>query len=51
VLKYIVHTLFYQFVFACPPLLRRLEGELDGAANLRVFAGTGVILELLLRLE
>ncbi|KAK1644920.1 hypothetical protein QYE76_062725 [Lolium multiflorum] len=31
---------------AAPP-----EGELDGATNLRLFAGTGIVLELLLRLE
>jgi hypothetical protein len=29
-------------------MLRRLEGELDAVANLRVFAGTGIVLELLL---
>ncbi|KAK1670651.1 hypothetical protein QYE76_058810 [Lolium multiflorum] len=28
-----------------------LEGELDGATNMRLFEGTGVVLELLLRLE
>jgi hypothetical protein len=40
-----------QRVVACPPLLPRLEGEFDGTANLLLFAGTDVVLQLLLRLE
>jgi hypothetical protein len=33
---------------AAPAARRRLEGELDGATHLRVFAATGVVMELLL---